>query len=156
MTELDLKGLFSHLNDHDIRFVVIGGVAVAAHGYVRATEDLDIVPEFDAENLGRLVDALIELAATLPTDGGRAFERSQDEAHLLKRKNLTLDTRLGGLDVVQWVPGVPTYDELEAAAVESDLLGVPVRICALLHLRSMKAGRGSTQDLADLERLDGL
>ena len=38
------------LREHDVDFLVIGGVAVAAHGYVRATKDVDIIPEPSATN----------------------------------------------------------------------------------------------------------
>jgi hypothetical protein len=41
----DLAGLASALNAGEVRFIVIGAVAVAAHGHIRATPDLDIVPE---------------------------------------------------------------------------------------------------------------
>jgi hypothetical protein len=50
---LDLGGLLRALVDADIRFVVIGGIAVAAHRVVRATEDVDIVPEPEGANLTR-------------------------------------------------------------------------------------------------------
>ena len=50
------------LGDADVRFVVIGGIAVGVHGYVRATEDLDIVPDPEAENLTRLSSLLRALS----------------------------------------------------------------------------------------------
>jgi hypothetical protein len=37
--------------------------------------------------------------------------------------------------------------------VDTDLVGVPVRVCSLAHLRRMKKARGNSQDLADLDRL---
>lgn len=48
MTEFDLRALLQTLDDRDVRFVVIGGVAVGAHGYPRGTADLDLVPDPDA------------------------------------------------------------------------------------------------------------
>lgn len=63
MSEFDLRSLLAVLNDHDVSFVVIGGVAVGAHGYVRGTEDLDLVPDPDPANLERLTAALEELGA---------------------------------------------------------------------------------------------
>lgn len=74
MTEFDLRALLEALHDDDIRFIVIGGVAVGAHGFVRATEDLDLVPEPDPVNLQRLATALERLETTLPMAGGRAFD----------------------------------------------------------------------------------
>jgi len=51
------------LRDAEVRFVVIGGIAVGVHGYVRATKDLDIVPDPRPENLTRLASLLRELDA---------------------------------------------------------------------------------------------
>ncbi len=119
MTEFDLRALLEALHDHDVRFVVIGGVAVGAHGFVRGTEDLGLVPDPDHVNLQRLTAALAELDSTLPTVG----------------------------------EGVPSYTQLADDAVESELLGIPVRICSLARLREMKQAQSRTQDLLDLENL---
>ena len=59
----DLAGLISVLNAGRVRFVVIGGIVLGAHGHIRATEDLDIVPDPDVDNLGRLGNALVGLDA---------------------------------------------------------------------------------------------
>jgi hypothetical protein len=53
LSALDLRSLLELLHQREIRYVVIGGVAVAAHGYVRGTADLDLVPDPDPENLKR-------------------------------------------------------------------------------------------------------
>ncbi|MGH2950570.1 MAG: hypothetical protein ACRDKX_00815 [Solirubrobacterales bacterium] len=152
-SELDLRGLVAALHAQEVRFVAIGGVAVAAHGFVRGTEDLDIVPDPDHDNLIRLSSALVDLGAALPRARGRAFEPARDEQQLRRGRSLTLETRLGGLDVVQRVAGVPGYDSLREQAIETEMLGVPLLICSLGQLRAMKESRGSAQDRADLERL---
>ena len=66
---------------------------------------------------------------------------------------MTLDTALGGIDVIQRAPGVPSFATLLTDAVDADVLGVPVRISSLGHLRAMKAATGRAQDRADLENL---
>lgn len=153
MTGFDLRSLLQALVDQDVRFIVIGGVAVGAHGYVRATADLDLVPDPDPDNLDRLVHALDLLNATLPSAGDRRFNPSDDARVVRRGGNVTADTDFGGLDVVQLAKGVPGYSQLDRDAVESDLLGVPVRVCSLLQLREMKQAQGRTQDRADLENL---
>lgn len=153
MNELDLRGLLAELVRHEVRFIVIGGVAVGAHGYVRATADLDIVPDPDRHNLARLRTALQALRATLPLADGRRFDAARDAIRLERRENITLDTTAGGLDIVQRAAGVPAFDALAADAVAADLLGVPVQVCSLAHLRQMKRARGETRDRADLENL---
>ena len=146
---LDLRALLATLAQADVRYLVIGGVAVAAHGYVRATEDLDLVPEPGLENLRRLANALVSLDARLPLASDRTFQARD----LTPGRNLTLDTPLGGVDIVQRARGVPSFAALDEAAVTSDLDGVPVRICSLEHLRAMKEVAGRAIDRADLERL---
>jgi hypothetical protein len=153
LSGFDLRALLEALNGRGVRFVVIGGVAVGAHGYPRATADLDLVPDPDPENLDRLIAALDSLGATLPTVGGRAFDSTSDAGAIRRGGNVTADTRFGGLDVVQLASGVPPFSTLSKDAVDSELLGIPVRICSLGRLREMKRAQGRTQDQADLENL---
>lgn len=101
MTGFDLAALVAALDQGDVGFVVVGGVAVGAHGYLRATRDLDLVPDPDRGNLRRLARALGDLGAVLPLADGRKFDVAQDLPRLDKRQNMTLDTPLGGLDVIQ-------------------------------------------------------
>jgi hypothetical protein len=149
----DLRALLAALHDHDVRFVAIGGVAVGAHGFIRATEDLDNVPDPDPRNLSRLIDALTALEATLPTVGERLFEPGRDGGVLRRGGSVTPTTKFGGLDVVQLARGVPSYSQLAHDAIEADLLGVPVAVCSLAHLREMKLAQNRTQDKLDLENL---
>lgn len=152
MTEFDLRALLEALDHGGVRFVVIGGVAVGAHGYVRGTEDLDLVPDPDPANLDRLSQALGELDSTLPTVD-RAFDPSTDASVIRRGGNVTANTKFGGLDVVQRAGGVPAYSDLAQDAVDSELLGIPVRICSLARLREMKQAAGREQDRADLANL---
>jgi len=148
----DLAGLISVLDEYRVGYVVIGGVAVAAHGYVRATEDVDVVPDPDRENLDRLGNALVSVDARLAVDPAREIGPAERQA-LYRGRNLTLTTRLGDIDVVQRLPGVPAYAELAADAEHSTLGDVPLAIASRAHLIAMKQARGSAQDRADLERL---
>lgn len=67
--------------------------------------------------------------------------------------SVTATTKFGGLDVVQLAQGVPGYYQLAQDAIEADLLGVPVEVCSLAHLRAMKQAQSRTQDKLDLENL---
>jgi hypothetical protein len=153
LTGFDLRALLAALQEHGVNFVVIGGVAVGAHGFIRGTEDLDLVPAPDPSNLDRLTRALAALESTLPTVGGRPFDPAGDAGVVKRGGNVTAMTKFGGLDVVQRAQGVPSYSQLVEDAVESELLGVPVRVCSLTRLREMKMAQGRTQDQLDLENL---
>lgn len=149
---VDLSGLLRALVDAEVEFVVIGGIAVVAHAAVRATEDVDVVPAPDDANVDRLLSLLAELDARLALNAERGIDdRVRDAVH--RRRNLTVTTPLGDLDVVQSLPGVPSYAELDGAAIDTDLHGVRFRVCSRGHLIAMKRARGSAQDQADLERL---
>ncbi len=109
----DLAGLLRALNEGGVDFVVIGGIAVSAHGTVRATEDLDIVPDPNKENLDRLADLLVSLEARLTLRSTQLFGLAERSA-LHRGRNPTTTTRLGDLDIVQRVPGVPGYAVIPA------------------------------------------
>jgi len=55
-----LKDVFKSFQQHEVRYVVIGGIAVVLYGVPRATFDLDILIEATPENAQRLLDALID------------------------------------------------------------------------------------------------
>jgi len=149
----DLAGLVGALNDGGVRFVVIGGIAVSAHGHIRATEDLDIVPAPEQENLDRLGNVLVGLDARLAGNPSRGIDPDvRRELH--RGRNVTVTTGLGELDVVQRLPGVPAWDELEADAETTTLAGIPLAVSSLAHLLAMKRARGSLQDRADIEALE--
>jgi hypothetical protein len=74
-------------------------------------------------------------------------------AALAPGRNLTVTTGVGDLDVVQRLPGVPSYPDLRADSWEASLFGVRFRVCSRDHLIAMKRARGEAMDLADLERL---
>ena len=149
----DLAGLLRSLTDADVEFVVIGGIAVAAHAVVRATEDLDIVPAPDQANVLRLLEALDALDARLLLNRERGIDEAV-RAAVPRGRNLTVTTPRGDLDIVQRLPGVPAYADLVRDAVEVELHGVRFRVCSRAHLVQMKRARGSALDQADLERLD--
>lgn len=157
---LDPEPLLRFLHDKGVAHIIIGGVAVAAHGYVRPTKDLDVVPAPDRANLTRLADALAEIQAVpAERDDFHADEFPMDATNvsdLARGGNFRLDTELGPLDVMQWVSGVDPDDlhgELDRSALEFTLDGIPLRYCGLTHLRAMKHAAGRPRDLDDLEHL---
>ena len=56
----EVKDLFLSLNKHDVKYMMVGGMAIAMHGYIRATQDLDLWIRIDPENKDRLIAALSE------------------------------------------------------------------------------------------------
>jgi hypothetical protein len=157
---LDPAPLLRFLHEREIAHIVVGGFAVNAHGYIRVTKDLDIVPSPTEKNLERLAQALRELDATILDTGDFKPEElpadPTNAAGLALGGNFCLRTNLGRLDVMQWLSGIETddlYAVFDPEAAEGNLEGVPVRVCGLEHLRAMKRAAGRPQDLVDLRQL---
>jgi hypothetical protein len=152
--------LVAALDDAGVDYVLIGGLAVAAHGFPRATKDLDIVPAPDSANLERLAALLRRIGAQ--HHGLGDFDPAEfpfdplDPGQLAEGGNFLLDTRLGRVDIMQWVPGVRgelAYEHLTRNAVGTTLGGHRVRVCSRDDLIAMKRAAGRPQDLLDLQEL---
>ncbi|MEJ7786280.1 MAG: hypothetical protein WKF96_15865 [Solirubrobacteraceae bacterium] len=152
MTLPDLGALLRALREANVEFVVVGGVAVAAHEYVRATEDLDLVPAPDQANLDRLADLLVALGAHLTLNPDRRIGPDEQQA-LHRGRNLSVSTRHGDADIIQRLPGVPPHQALADQAIQVEIAGVKISVCSREHLVAMKRARSSPIDIADLERL---
>jgi hypothetical protein len=154
---LQAEPMLRVLAEHRVDFVIIGGFALAAHGVIRSTKDIDIVPDPRPENIRRLAAALRALNAEVML--AEDFDPSElgiapDEAGLSLGGNWVLRTRLGRLDVMQDVAGVKSYDALRAAAVARD---VPEAgsfwFPGLDDLIAMKVAAGRPQDELDITSL---
>ena len=150
--------LLGELLRHGVEFVVIGGFSLAAHGVVRGTKDVDIVPEPTEENLTRLMAALDALAAEPVALGDFRREELVELTleNLIAGGNWPLRTRLGRLDVMQHVPGMKSYRQLRADAVLPklpDLERAPA-FAGYEDLVTMKQASGREQDLRDITELE--
>jgi hypothetical protein len=159
---LDPLPLLRYLHERRVEHIVIGGFAVTAHGFMRVTKDLDVVPKPTDENLTRLAGALRDLEATILDVGDFAPEElpmdPTQPADLAQGGNFCLHTRLGRIDIMQWASGIEAddlYAELDRAAVAGGVDGITVRVCGLEHLCAMKRAAGRPQDLEDLRHLEG-
>lgn len=147
------------LCEHEVDFVVIGGFAVILHGVPRATKDVDVVPAPGEENLGRLWRALEDLGAEPQgLDDLRPEEMpvAWSLAGLVEGQgNWILHTRLGRVDVMQWVKGVEGYEDLRRNAVTERLeeVGCSILVAGLNDLIRMKEEAGRDQDLIDITAL---
>lgn len=156
MAELDIQGLFEQLAQAGVDYIVIGGVAVGFHGYVRATKDLDVVPDPDRQNLERLVELLRSLDAEL--DGAGDFDAAElpdplSVEALAMGGNWVLQTSLGRFDIMQWLGDAPLWEMLSPSAIEVQIGGVPIKVVAYDDLVELKRLAARPSDLEDLESL---
>lgn len=150
---LRLRLLLERLTEAKIRFVLVGGLAVNAWGYLRATRDVDVVPDPSGENLAKLDALLKELGGKVDV-GGRLLESSAILTFLKTGDRTLVITELGHVDVLQGLPQIPTFAVLDAEASDVDIEGLSVRVCSLDHLRAMKRASERPRDRDDLEALD--
>lgn len=148
------------LTEAGVEFIVIGGVAVGVHGFVRATKDLDIVPNPAPDNLARLARLLSSIDAQHIGLGDFASEEfpfdPTNPTELAEGGNFRLETSHGPMDILQWVSGIegnPAYPELAQETLDVDFRGTKIRVCGIEHLKSMKRAAGRKQDLNDLSEL---
>lgn len=151
--------LLAVLAAHEVAFIVVGGYAVAAHGHVRATKDIDICPDPGEANLQNLANALDELEAQLIglDEFSGEFDLAPDLDGLKLGSNWTLSTKHGRLDVLQHIAGLGKdgggWKELSRHAVTRDFLGYQSLFCSYEDLIAMKQGAGRPQDEIDIKSL---
>jgi len=153
--DLHISALVGRLAGAGVDFVVIGGVAVIAHGYERNTKDLDICYSPDPANLEALGGVLIELGARL-----RGIDEDipfvADARTLRRTQILTLDTREGGLDLLVDPTGSPGYSALKERAVRIGFDDFEVLIASIEDLLAMKRAANRPQDQPDIEALEAI
>lgn len=153
------KKILEVLHKHDVKCVVLGGIATTLYGAPFPTSDVDICPALDTENLERLGSALKEMnAVALATDepGGLPLDFTSKN---LKRwvadfKFLHLMTDYGQLDLVYRPAGTEGYRDLSREAVVEDLGGgLETTIAALSDVIRSKQAAGRQRDLEQLPTL---
>lgn len=156
MSTLDPARIFATLDRHGVDYLTIGGFAVIAHGFVRATADIDLLARQDRENLVRLAAAFAELNARLRgVDADLLDIDPTDPDTLGAGANFTLTTDAGPIDYFTEVPGGGDYVELRRRSVEATAAGVVVRVVGLDDLVRMKRASGRPEDLRDIANLTG-
>ncbi len=155
MSELDPGTIVRVLNKHQVRYVIIGGIAAELHDLpVPATIDIDLTPARDDKNLERLARAFDELEAGLYTaaDAGTWFPRTPVELWS-QYDTLHLMTAAGPIDIVFTPDGAPSgYADLAAHTVSAELDGETVMIITVAKWEALKQATGRAKDLEHLDR----
>ena len=148
------------LNRHEVDYLLIGGVALQAHGHVRTTQDLDVIAAWTKENMRRLAGALGELGARLRgVDADRLGIDLTDPQQLYEGGNFLLRTQHGDLDVfaVEQTRGAPrSYEELRARAMTLEVRGVEVLVADPEDLIRMKTAASQFRDRQEDKRRQDL
>jgi predicted nucleotidyltransferase len=140
----DFVEFLNLLNEHRVRYLLIGGYAVAVHGHVRATNDIDVWIEATPENARRTEAAIREFGFDLPE---LTTERLLDARVI---------TRMGvppmRIEVLSAISGV-SFEEAYVNRISVDVDSIRVPVIGLEDLLANKRASGRAKDLADVEEL---
>lgn len=140
--------IIEDLNEADVAYVLVGGIAMIRHGVVRATRDIDAVFEPTEANVEKILGLVAKWDATRPD--GSPFESEQ----VRPERTIHLATPHGDLDLLsEKIAGIP-YERLRARADVKRVDGVPAPICSLADLVALKRAAGRERDIADLADLE--
>ena len=157
----EIEGVLDALNRAHVRYLVVGGVAVVLHGYLRTTADLDLVIQLERENVRRAMGALSELQyrprAPVPAE---AFAEQPIREQWIREKGLQVFSL--------WSPAHPTLEidifvsePFDFDAVYARALRVPLEktegiVIALEDLIALKKRVGRPRDQEDVAALESL
>ena len=141
----DYYSIFQTLTDHEVDFIVVGGVAIILTGAPYITLDLDIVHSTDAANVGKLLPALEELDAYYRIQPERRFR--PNASHLTTLGHQLLFTKFGPLDVLGRVGKGRTYADLVPHCVLMELNGgLRIRVLDVETQIAVKEEAGREKD----------
>jgi len=147
MLNQDYKDMLRALAEENVRFLLVGAYAMAVHGYLRTTTDIDIWVMPSSDNADAVLRAAKRFGAPLHEVTKSDFERDDTVFQIgVAPRRIDILTGLSGL-------------EFEAAfqrSVETDLDGVPVRVLSVDDLIQNKRAAGRMRDLADAEAMEAL
>jgi hypothetical protein len=148
---LDAQRILEELTRHEVDYVLVGGMAAQTHGNTRMTNDVDLIPAPNPQNLDRLAGALRALDARVLNPG---HEDLEVDAKMLPRATIwQLATPHGDIDVLQDPPGAAPYPGLRKRALVISLDEARVPVAGRDDLIRMKLARGRPIDKVDVAAL---
>ena len=141
----DFKDLLSCLSEADAQYIVVGAHALAAHGHVRATKDIDIWINPTQQNARRVYKALAKFGAPL---GELTVEDLATPGIIFQ-----IGVAPIRIDIITRIDGVE-FDEAWESKLTTAIDQMEVNILSREHLLQNKRAAGRLQDLADVETLE--
>jgi hypothetical protein len=140
----DFRDLLAEFNAHKVDFMVVGAHALAAHGHVRATEDLDLWIRPTRENGQKVIAALLAFGAPL-------HDLTVDDLST-PGLNFQIGVEPVRIDILTLIDGVD-FDAAWRDRMISSFADQPVAVISEMHLIENKLAAARPQDLADVERI---
>lgn len=146
MLNPDYRDILSAFTVENVEYLLVGAYALAAHGFVRATGDIDLWTRPSEENAERVIRALARFGAPLSevsvadfTEPGIVFQ---------------LGVAPRRIDILTMIDGV-SFEEAWQERKQIEVDGLPVPVISRSHLAKNKESVGRPQDLVDLDWLRG-
>jgi len=143
----DFKELLVEFNAHRVEYLVVGAHALAAHGHVRATKDIDVWVHATPQNARRVKAALLAFGAALH---GASLEELSEPDFMLQ-----LGVAPVRVDILTSITAV-RFEEAWASRLQTIFDGEPVGVLSREHLIANKTATARPQDLADVDTLKRL
>jgi hypothetical protein len=140
----DFKELLELLNSNNVKYLIVGGYALAFYGAPRYTGDIDIFVKPDSENAKRILKVLNEF--------GFGSVGIIEEDLISPNKVIQLGYPPVRIDIITALTGI-SWEEAYTQRVEGDFGGIPVYYIGKNQYISNKKSLGRKKDLADLEAL---
>ncbi|MBP7585826.1 MAG: hypothetical protein KBA61_17410 [Spirochaetes bacterium] len=141
----DFEDFLKLLNSHGVEYLLIGGYAVAYHGYIRATQDIDVWIRVTPDNARRVTDAITEFGFTP--------EGMTPEMFSLEDRVIRMGVPPLRIEVLTSVSGV-AFDECFRAKDTVDMGDYTIPVINREMLLKNKKASGRLKDLADVENLE--
>ncbi len=155
-----LEAIVGALNGERVDYLIVGGLAVNAHGFVRLTRDVDIVLHLTPENAAKGLGALLGLGYRMAIpETAAAFADATARARWRREKNMIVlklwhdEHARTPIDLFIYEP-FPVQAELALAVRLEIAPGVFAPVVSLPTLLAMKRAVGRPQDLIDVEELE--
>lgn len=149
------------LNRHEVRFLLVGGMAVVAHGYGRMTYDIDLVIQLTPDNIRCTFEALekLDFRPRIPVTV-EEFTNPLIREKWAREKGMIVLNFFSGIEapcaIDLFIREPFPFDETFAKAVPSAVNGTPFRYVDLKTLIQMKRAAGRAVDLEDVRHLERL
>lgn len=154
--------LFQALHDYQVKYLLVGGLAMNLHGVPRMTMDVDLILLMDESNLDRFIACAeaMHLSPVVPVPLQSLKDSAQRESWYSQRHMVAfgLQNNQARIPVMVDVLISPSIDVDQAfsRAITRDLNGLPVKLASVDDMIALKQGTGRRQDQSDIEHLERL
>ncbi|MCF6300675.1 MAG: hypothetical protein L3J52_06115 [Proteobacteria bacterium] len=147
--------LIKKLNKNNIDYALVGGHAVAIHGAVRGTMDVDLVLKWSLQTLEELESVMksMNLLPRLPISARDVFYFKEE---YIKNRNLIAWNFYNPTEPSEQVDIIITHDLSKLNFITVDYQNTPIKVISKKDLIQMKKDSGRAQDLLDIEALEKL